>query len=449
MGGTVSRPRATSKGLPDGVTRHKSSPNLYVAVPHPSGGPSKRISTGLRYLDTMTPTERRETAARAAEMHAFARSLARDVEKRDVLQLVLSGAVSLPAAYARFYRQGPGGLAALVEEQSIDERDLDVTPFASEFGTLTYGLHATRPRRAVTADHRKKTHAALCRFLDFCRTQAGVAQDEPLRLSQITRARLRAYLGELLQRARHAPRAQIKESGLRPQRDCLLAVRQFYRWLREEKEIAWATDPSERMPIPSPKEGRMEYLERADVEVLALAIRRHPAGGELGEAYWRILHATALDTSDVARLRVSDFRPAQRAFRSSSAKSRGRDREAPVLFDVEWIEAFVAGRAAVGGRDALLFGRWGTHARASTEFSRLLLAVTEALAASGEVRFANYQPRDARHTVAVHLARRGVALSIIARQLGTSERVVSERYAKYQPTTDEIERVRQLCAVDA
>jgi site-specific recombinase XerD len=445
----MTKPRTVSHDLPEGVARQPGSRYLYVFVKSPDGGPTKRFSTKIDWTQ-LTKAEHRAAARRAGDLYRLVEGMRMHPAHRDVARAVYDGTLPITQVFEIGMVAGAMGLRAALDAKALEDADIDLMPHLDAFRAHTIGLHLKRRGRPISANHRDQTVSAIRRYLAWAAAAdtGKPAATERRPLSLLSPTRFQRYVAVLEARTKAATKAAGKPvkntTGHRPVRDCTLALRQFVRFLKAERGVAHAIDPTEGKAPPANNPPRMHWLPLEDVRTLMTAL---PAPGGV---YCAILHATALDTSDVARLTADSFerRGDRWMISASSKKTRTRRRRVPVhRWAIAEIEPYLLDRIAADGSRALLFPDWARWRNARDPYARLHAATVAALVADGHTQFAGYEPRDSRHSVAVQMCQAGIAIQLVAQQLGSAVDTVASTYAQWITTEEQWDAV--LARLDA
>ena len=326
---------------------------------------------------------------------------------------------------------GASGLRAALNATAIGDADIDLVPHVQAFHAHTIGLHLKRRGRPISAHHRNEMVSAIRRFVDWAATDGANARVVTTRrsLSLLAPTLFQRYTAVLEARtkshAKAAGKAVKNSTGHRPMRDCTLALRQFVRYLQTERGVPYAVDPTDGKAPPANTPPRMQWLPLDDVRK-PIATLPDPAS-----VYCAILHATALDTSDVARLTADCFerRDDQWMVSASSKKTRTRRRRVPVhRWAIPEIEPYLLQRIGAAGSRAQLFPDRARWRNARDPYARLHAAAVMSLVDNGQTRFAGYEPRDSRHSVAVQMCQAGIPIQLVAQQLGSAVDTVASTY---------------------
>jgi integrase len=435
----MSKPRTASHDLPEGVARQPGSRYLYVFVKSPDGGPTKRFSTKIDWTQ-LTKAELKSTARRAGDLYRLIDGMLTHPAHRDIARAVYAGTLSIAQVFEIGLVSGAPGLRASLDAKAMDDADVDLVPHLEAFRTHTIGLHLKRRGRPISAHHRGQMVSAIRRYLDWAAADGAGKRvaTERRPLSLLSPTLFQRYVAVLEARTKARVKATGKPvkntTGHRPVRDCTLALRQFVRYLQTEREVPRAVDPTEGKAPPANNPPRMHWLPLDDVRML-MAVLPAPAG-----VYCAILHATALDTSDVARLTADCFdrRGDRWMVSSSSKKTRTRRRRVPVhRWAIPEIERYLLQRIAADGPRAQLFPDWARWRNARDPYARLHAATVAALVADGHTHFAGYEPRDSRHSVAVQMCQAGIPIQLVAQQLGSAVDTVASTYAQWVTTEEQ------------
>lgn len=456
-----------STDLPSNVVRVKNSPFLYIYAPTSAGG-RKRISTGIRD---------NSRGARLAEsvLHRL-EDLYRDGARRPALDYLHDKEIGLfpnekrwpglPGLQDVLATNGPAGVDPLLARFRAKQRDLDLAPLVTEFANDNVSLHPKKSGHIMRSSARGNDAAHVRAALDWCALDAGVAPAELARLREVgdkaerrtlLAARLAAlgterrlslfsadrvnrYLKYVFEREK-ARKPQVTDAGRSARRKHHLALRTFVKWLKARQGVDWAVDPTSVIILESTPRGRMLHLERWEIEMLAAKLDDIAL---VHGDYCRIQHGTGLDTTDLARLEVRDVDRGERRIRGLSGKTFNRMRRVLVL-DWAWeaVERRVAGKRPTDRLFAELPPDRHAHAKA-------LAKARNQLVECGHLQFKGYQPRDARHSMAVMMLAAGVPVKAVARQLGHDPATLLRTYAEWIPDpSDETLWREQIGARDA
>ena len=108
------------------------------------------------------------------------------------------------------------------------------------------------------------------------------------------------------------------------------------------------------------------------------------------------------------------------------------------------IAPFLEERIRANGPNAHLFPCVARRKSPRDAYARVQREAIELLVARGHEVFAGYEPRDSRHSVAIDMAQRGASAKDIAEQLGNTEAMVFDVYARWLKKDDEAERLERL-----
>jgi integrase/recombinase XerD len=224
---------------------------------------------------------------------------------------------------------------------------------------------------------------------------------------------LRQYIDELAQ-AKVAPRSQARN---------LVALRQLFRHLRAERQIA--RDPTEDLELPRIGRALPVTLTLAEVEELLAQPRIETARGLRDAAMLETLYATGLRVSELVRLRHVDVNLDEQ-FVSTVGKGR-KQRLVPLGERArDRIRAYLA-----TARPELLHGRACPelfvthHGRAMTRQGFWKLLCGYARAAGIRKRLS---PHKLRHSFATHLVERGADLRAVQAMLGHADIATTQIY---------------------
>lgn len=456
-----------SSDLPSNIVRVKNSPFLYIYAPTSTGG-RKRIGTRIR--DNARGVKLAESVLHRLE------DLYRDGARRPALDYLHNKEIGLfpnerrwpglPGIQDVLATNGPAGIDPLLARFRAKQNDLDLAPLVSEFGNDNVSLHPKKKGQVMRSDARSNDAAHVRAALDWCALDAGVDPAELSQLEKVTdklerRNRLAAKLASLGTERRlsllspdrvnrylkfvfereKARKREAPDAGRSARRKHHLALRTFVKWLKERQGVDWAVDPTSVIILESTPKGRILHLEQWEIHMLAAVLDTIAL---VHGDYCRIQHGTGLDTSDLARLEVRDVDLGERRIRGLSGKTFNRMRRVLVL-DWAWdaVKRRVAGKRPTDRLFAELPPDRHAHAKA-------LAKARSKLVAQGHKQFAGYQPRDARHSVAVMMLAAGVPVKAVARQLGHDPATLLRTYAEWVPDpSDEALWREQISARDA
>lgn len=448
----VAKPRSLSSDLPRGLVWQRGCKNLYVRVPAPGGGPSARMATGIPY-DGLNDEEREGALRIGEKLVALLDDLAADAEYQVVLDAIRTRTITMKEVIGIGFRNGRYALLAMAKANEAAAHDVDLLPLLARFGAYQDCLHPGKGKegRAVLPSTRDQQVSHVRRYLDWAMAEAAtdtaIASARPLSL--LNGATFAKYLEHLQQRTqRDAASAGITDTthvGRRAKRDCYGALAQFCRFLSKVVQLDGVRDVTEGLPRPVAENVRTRFLTRLEVTMLIDAV--FEVGGAWAAAYCGILHGSALDTTDVARMKASQFIRDGNSWRvdSSSRKAKRRSRRVPLY---QWVHRYVAPfleeRLRKNGPNAHLFPSVARRKSPRDAYARVQREAIELLVARGHEVFAGYEPRDSRHSVAVDMAQRGASVKDIAEQLGNTEEMVLSVYARWLKQDDESARLERL-----
>lgn len=457
----MTRRRSRSRDLPAGVVRVGRSPRLYVTLPAQGPHPATRLPTPW----TVDDPEGRTRAAEAADV---LRMLRRRPQATEVFDALRRRAVSLEEVVRTQIASGLDAATDLLPEATSTPRAETLWDCVAAFAADTLSLHPNRRGQIISPRTRHNDAGHVRTLLQFVAADRAVDVAE-VTLADLTQRRVDAYVTQLVsgivarresviptqaaardtsgshgrpsadhavtrsKRTGRPVQQPAHAAGQTARRKHLLALRSFLKFVALRWELPRIDDPTTRVIVPAVRPPRQRFLLQHDCERLVATLAAR--GSEAAAVYCTILHCSALDSSDVARLRVSDIDPRAWTIESSSQKTRNRDRTVTVL---PWgrarIAAWCVAREQEDGPHAPLFAEWSAWRNARDPYARLHRAAVEALVKEGAVQFTDYQPRDSRHSVAVQMARAGVPLTLAAAQLGSSTKTVGAVYARWAPT---------------
>jgi site-specific recombinase XerD len=432
---TAEATRVDSSHLPANVVRVPGAAGLYIRVPTTTGI-RRRIATGL--------PDDRDGRRMAGSALALLESLSQQpLERRRLLDALHDRRVSLfpsarrpgPALYDVLNRGGMLGADELLAALETRATDVDLVPVLDSFRGNRDSLHPRKRGQMVTARVRENDAASVRAALDSMHAAAGGASADPVRLrSLVTPERVRAYLDGLLARERQK-KPGIETAGRSARRKHHLALATFWRFATTVNGVTWPEDPTAAVVLTATPAGRILHLERWECELLAATLdEEHAPHGD----YSRVLHGTGLDTTDVARLTVRDVDRHDRRLNSLSGKTFNRGRR-PLVLDWAWpaVERRTKGKKPSDRLFPEIPPDRHAHSKTSAE-------VCAALTADGHAQFRGYQPRDARHSVAVQMLAAGVPVTAVAEQLGHDPATLLRTYARWIPKASEVDTWRRL-----
>lgn len=198
------------------------------------------------------------------------------------------------------------------------------------------------------------------------------------------------------------------------------ALASFARWLVEAELLEHNPVYDVRRSKENP--ARATIYTPAEVQALVKAL----AGPH--RAIAALMAGTGMEWQAIRRLHRRDIDWPQFRVHAHGSKTASRDRDVSVT--EEWARPMIGDYIAPFLPGALLFD--------GVRYEDFLAAHHAAVKA---LKLDASRPHDHRHHYAVALRRRGVADTVIARQLGhASTLLVQQRYGRYQPTVEEIEQ---------
>jgi site-specific recombinase XerD len=445
----MSKPRTVSIELPSGLLFQKGSGCLYALVAAPKGGPTRRVSTGIPYLTLTTDDERTKALERGTRLVNLIRDMAADDEYRPVVEALYARKMRVADIMSVGFRSGAGELKRQLASEEAQQNDIDLVPYVDAFAIHELCLHPNKKAEPVRHSSRAQQVSHVRRWLEWANQRLRNGKDDSKRPASLCDgAVFNEYLTELRTQTRNAMRRLGKQvtrrTGVRAMRDAYGAMRQFHRYLVVYARVTSVPDVTEGLPRPSYKSERPYWISRRNVFLLIHELI------ELGHAeaavYCAVLHGTALDTTDVARLTASQIERSADLWMvySTSDKAERRDRRAIIhRFVHPFIGAHIDRRIAEDGPDALLFPGWASQVNARDPYSRAHNDARESLVRKKFAVFARYEPRDSRHSLAVDMAQQGISARMIAHQLGTSVKLVDSTYAKWLVSRQELIDVQE------
>ena len=213
---------------------------------------------------------------------------------------------------------------------------------------------------------------------------------------------------------------------------CVLAARQFVRWLHEHDfaavdagaQVAYAREP-QPLPRGVPSEGEI-------AKVLAAPDAQTPLGFR-DATMLELLYATGLRVRELVRLDVADL-DFEHNFAFVRSGKGGKDRVVPIgKRAAARVQSYLAGvrpELVRGDEKALVLNCYGR--RLSTE------AVERLVRAYGEQAGVKHKltPHLLRHACATHMMRRGASLRHVQELLGHADIATTELYTRL--TQDEL-----------
>jgi integrase/recombinase XerC len=275
----------------------------------------------------------------------------------------------------------------------------------------------------------------LSQFLQHAAAAAGVTS-ETLRPADLTRASIRAFLGEL-----HRAGVSRATSARK-----LAAVRTWLRYLRREGAID--DDPGALVPTPKRDVRMPAHLSESEMDALLDAAGGDGPLGRRDRAILELFYASGLRLAELAGLDLDDVNLSQRMVR---VLGKGR-KERIVPFNASTAKAV---RAYLSDRELLVRGvrlqpdrregppkggpplrAGGRHARREPLFvnyrgGRLTVRSIDRLVrryvAASSARM-GISPHALRHSFATHLLQRGADLRAIQELLGHARLSTTQRY---------------------
>jgi len=274
--------------------------------------------------------------------------------------------------------------------------------------------------------------AAVQQFLDHAKVER-----------ELTPATVAAYGSDLGDFARFAARRKLKQAAAvraldlleylaelaekklsaRSQARRLIALRQMFRFLKEERLCD--ADPTEEIDLPRFGRRLPDFLTVDEIDRLMAAPDRATPRGARDAAMLETLYATGLRVSELVKLRLRDV-----SFDAGYLLAFGKGRKERLVpigeVALAGVRAYVEGaRAAfVGGRavDALFVTH---HGRAMTRQGFWKLLGRYATAAGIRKRIS---PHKLRHSFATHMVERGADLRAVQAMLGHADIGTTEIY---------------------
>jgi site-specific recombinase XerD len=439
----MSKPRTVSGELPPGLLFQKGSSCLYALLTAPNGGPTKRVSTGIPYLTLTTDAERKAALERGTRLVSLIRDMTADEEFRPIVVALYERRMRVDDIMSVGFRSGAGELKRELDRQVAEQSDIDLLPYVERFARHELCLHPNKKAEPVRASSRAQQVSHVRRWLDWANERLRCGEEGAERPASLCDGALfDEYLTALRQQTRddmqRLGKKVTRKTGVRVMRDAYGAMRQFHRYLVVYAKVTDVCDVTAGLPRPSCKSERPYWISRHNVILL---IHELIALGHADAAvYCALLHGTALDTTDVARLTASQIERDARLWLVYSTSDKTDTRERCVMvhrFVHEFIGPHIKRRVAEDGPDALLFPNWAKWVNARDPYARAHAAARASLVAKKLSAFAGYEPRDSRHSLAVDMAQHGISARMIGEQLGTSEAMVASVYAKWLVTTRE------------
>lgn len=216
--------------------------------------------------------------------------------------------------------------------------------------------------------------------------------------SEFTPEVVRAYL-----------RTLTASSGTR--RKYLYAFRAFERYLIDTGVLSFRTLVS--VPVPKKNKSRMRYESpETDAKIVEAALPKY-------QALYALIHATGADVAAASSMKGRDIDLPRRECHVPGTKSHRRDSHGVRI--EEWALPYLAGFKTVLPA-APLFP--GISPNAATKHHETAIKKAEV---------EDYTLRDARHSVAVRMRRRGESFEAIAQQLRTSVLMAVTTYSQFTP----------------
>ncbi|MFQ5724002.1 MAG: site-specific tyrosine recombinase XerD [Terriglobia bacterium] len=252
----------------------------------------------------------------------------------------------------------------------------------------------------------------LEKFARFC-------QSRTLTLRRLGRQHVVDFLGQLYQQgldSRSVARA-------------LVAVRNFFRFLRQEEKIRH--DPTEHIESPRVWKRLPKFLSLEEVERLLAALQDDSPRGLRDKAMLEVLYATGLRVSELVHLKVADVQLEAGYLRCLGKGNK--ERVVPLgRKAIAALEAYLRegrprlarpGRRAKGGASSHLFLSRRRRGMTRENFWRLLRGYARAAGLRGRLT-----PHVLRHSFATHLLERGADLRAVQMLLGHADISTTQIY---------------------
>ena len=278
-------------------------------------------------------------------------------------------------------------------------------------------LNYVQVERGLAANTLAAYRHDLEKLAEFC-------QQRRLALTRIERAHVVDFLGTLYQQGLDS-RSVARQ---------LVAVRNFFRYLRQEKVLR--RDPTEHIEAPRVWKRLPKFLSLEEVERLLASAHSPTPRGLRDKAMLEVLYATGLRVSELVNLKVSDLQLEAGYLRCVGKGNKERlvplGKKATAA-----LEAYLrAGRPPLGqrGGSVHLFLSQRRQGMTRQNFWRLLRAQAQAAG----IR-ARLTPHVLRHSFATHLLERGADLRAVQLLLGHADISTTQIYTHVAQ-----ERVKQI-----
>jgi len=269
-------------------------------------------------------------------------------------------------------------------------------------GFLNYG----RVERGLSANTIEAYRRDLGKFSRFC-------EGRRLTPAQVERRHVADFLGRLYQQGLDA----------RSVARTLVAVRNFFRFLRQEEEIR--SDPTEHIESPRTWKRLPKFLSVEEVERLLAAPADSTPRGLRDQAMLEVLYATGLRVSELVSLKVSDLQLDAGILRCLGKGNKERvvplGRQAVAALETYLRDARPRLLKRAGSAHLFLSNRGRAMTRQN--FRRLLLARARAAGIRAKL-----SPHTLRHSFATHLLERGADLRAVQLLLGHADISTTQIY---------------------
>lgn len=271
---------------------------------------------------------------------------------------------------------------------------------------ITAFLNYAQVERGLAANTVAAYGRDLEKFASHC-------HDRKLALGRVERSQVVDFLGQLYRQGLDS----------RSVARCLVAVRNFFRFLRQENVIRH--DPTEHIESPRVWKRLPKFLTQNEVERLLAAPDTRGLMGLRGQAMLEVLYATGLRVSELVQLKVSDLQLEAGYLRCLGKGNKERlvplGRKATAA-----LEAYLRdGRPRLAKRraSAHLFLSQRGQGMTRQNFWHLLTGYARAAGLRGPL-----SPHVLRHSFATHLLERGADLRAVQVLLGHADISTTQIY---------------------
>jgi integrase len=336
----------------------------------------------------------------------------RDTGRRDIIELLVAGKLSLDDVHNRYLRD-----PASLEQPLTREKSPAIGPLVDEWlewlrDPATISPRTRRPYARQSIERYDDSWKKLFKTLTLGRDTT---------LGDITRGALLEYRKE---------RRKGGKTGATLNRD-LTAVQSFFRWAEEERALAI---PHFRVPKEREPEGKERWLDAQEIAKIEKVA---------GREWWALFAAliyTGMRIGEAQGLRWGDglverrIRLHERGGRRLKTASSQRD--LPIATPLASVLAEQAARIPSGPADLVYPPPYAIYWNARNNFARCVR----------QAKIAPCTIHDLRHTFGVHCAQAGVPLPRLQKLLGHASPIMTMRYMNHAPEAYFTEDAARLAA---